>query len=530
MHHPIDPDTLARVVSSKVGGNDHDYQYQEDCGSSDTSSFHKLVKQSDIHQTILVGVMSCIVPDDRNKRIVQRKFEQNATFLAQASAHNFNGLCPKVVAVSGPTAEFAFLWIAYGHIDGWPLASNWHQLKHEIRAEVIQNLASFVHKLASVSVIPTGKRDPSASFVGPVDEGCILIPPALVPIADLFSTDEDLKNLTSHGALVELLATKRAYWMSPRANVGQAKSLATQQILAIVPVCKAILDEPTPKVLAHLNLTPQNIWIDPFTGKITAIFGWEYAHLAPSWMATAPLPWLANEKQDLMLDTEKMGDPWSVWRPHFHHPPENTAREIKRLRTIWETSLRALPTNQLPFGANHEHSLKRQAMKVCFVDEKALGASVGWARAVVLPSAPILRPFVLAQSVLILALAAAIVSLARYFHTIQADLGLLSMIAIIGSLSCGASYLFHSRRVRSTPIIHPPSDTSTKVQYQQANRMIWRLDMVSIKARLPWLFGYSHSEDNRSASVSAVPCSPVNSIEPTGIFIPNVMSRVNTSF
>lgn len=84
MHLPVDKDILARVVSSKLTpGNANAYTYQEDCGTSNTTSYFKLVKRVDIHQNVLVGVNTTIAVDDFDKSLLERKFDQNIAFLNQ---------------------------------------------------------------------------------------------------------------------------------------------------------------------------------------------------------------------------------------------------------------------------------------------------------------------------------------------------------------------------------------------------------------------------------------------------------------
>jgi hypothetical protein len=84
MHLPIDTDALARVVSAELAtGNENEYRFQEDCGSSDTTTFVRLVKASNIHRTVLVGVITNIAADDFEKQLLERRFDQNLAFLKE---------------------------------------------------------------------------------------------------------------------------------------------------------------------------------------------------------------------------------------------------------------------------------------------------------------------------------------------------------------------------------------------------------------------------------------------------------------
>ena len=84
MHLPIDKDALARVVSANLApGNENEYRFQEDCGASDTTTFFRLVKKSNIHHTVLVGVETNIAADDFEKQLLERRFDQNLAFVKE---------------------------------------------------------------------------------------------------------------------------------------------------------------------------------------------------------------------------------------------------------------------------------------------------------------------------------------------------------------------------------------------------------------------------------------------------------------
>lgn len=81
MHHPLDPDALARVISSSLNIDGVEYRYQEDCGSSNTSSFFKLVNNADMHDTIIASVATLVALDKVDEDLLQREFDQNIAFL-----------------------------------------------------------------------------------------------------------------------------------------------------------------------------------------------------------------------------------------------------------------------------------------------------------------------------------------------------------------------------------------------------------------------------------------------------------------
>jgi hypothetical protein len=367
----------------------------------------------------------------------------------------------------------------------------------------------------------------------------ILFPPILAVNSAYWLSSRELEGATSYPKLVSLLADKRVTLLDSRAKAAGTKSLVAKQIRAVVPVVIAVLTKPCESALAHMNLLPQNIWIDPFSGKVTAVFGWEYAHYAPVWMATAPLGWLMDEKQDWMLASEKMGDPWEVWRPHFDHPPENTAKEMRRLRRVWDDALTAGDGihRWTPGGASGkmDDKLRRMALKVCFVEEKQMSKVVTWAWEMARRSAPPLFRFDWVAFVALIAPAPAAV------YGYQCIAGSCTphpdfMMRNPAAYMAGMIVLIMSSFwvIRSRKQISP--DNGGKIgdhfhfQEWEAVNMIKGLLGVLLCTKIPWAFGFSgFTKDETEVKVlAAVPCSPANSIIPTGIYMPGFMSRAMT--
>jgi hypothetical protein len=86
----LDRESLARVVSLKLAGDETAYQFQEKCGSSDTTTFVKLMKTNDVHNKILVGVYTSVIGNEFEVALVEKKFNQNVSFLKYASGES----CP----------------------------------------------------------------------------------------------------------------------------------------------------------------------------------------------------------------------------------------------------------------------------------------------------------------------------------------------------------------------------------------------------------------------------------------------------
>jgi ABC-type maltose transport system permease subunit len=439
--------------------------------------------------------------------------------------HNIHRLCPNILAVGRPNSDFSFAWIAYKEPEGWPLASNWHQLKEDIRAQVVHNLATFVRGLANMNVPPAETK--VADYVGSTSDSRVLVPPILTPVSNYCLGYSDLESLDNYRNLVDALIDKQAHvLLSDESITGSNKSLLIQQLEAIRPVVLAILGRGYSNVLAHLNLTPQNIWIDPFNGSITAIFGWEYAHFAPVWMATAPLPWLLDEKMDLVLAGEKSCDPWMVWRPSFHHPPRNTAREMRSLRIIWETAIRSEIGDHLfsqtTFASDE---LYRTALRVCFVEPEKLGDSVKWAREVVTQFLPWWRHTrVLALMVCAALIAICAIAARHNFSSLFGRNDVLAGGLLLVVVALSAMFVLPSRgrplqRFNKGGILF---DTTTAAHFMSL------LDPVSIKTKLFYL-SKGEKTKNELGPRESIPCSPANSIQASSIYVPSFLSRPPTS-
>jgi hypothetical protein len=367
----------------------------------------------------------------------------------------------------------------------------------------------------------------------------ILFPPILATNPAYWLTTRELEGATSYPKLVSLLAEKRATMLDSQAKSAGTKSLVAKQIRAVVPVVVAVLARSDENVLAHMNLLPQNIWIDPFSGKVTAVFGWEYAHYAPVWMATAPLGWLMDEKQDWMLESERMGDPWEVWRPHFDHPPENTAKEMRRLRRVWDDALTAgdgihrLTAGGVP--SKTDDKLRRMALKVCFVEEKQMPKVVTWARKMARSSAPRLYRFDWVALLAFMSAAFAAVYGYQYIagsSTSRTDFMMRNPVACMAGMM--ALIISSFWVIRSCTQISPNNgeEISGRFYFQEWEAVNLLKDLLGVLlcTKIPWAFGYSGFTKGETGvkELAAVPCSPANSIVPTGIYLPDFMSRAIT--
>ena len=393
-----------------------------------------------------------------------------------------------------------------------------------------------MRELALVRHVYTEIETVSVDYVGSSNDEHVLFPPVLAANSAYWKNDRELQDVTSYADLISLLAESRAVTHADRVTDAGAKSLVAEQLRAIIPVANTILAQQYSTVLAHMNLLPQNIWIDPFTGKVTAIFGWEYACYAPVWMATTPLGWLMDEKKDWMLESEKMGDPWAVWRPHFDHPPENTAKEMKKLRRTWEEMLRREDEYSLLDSSTAEQDeLTRTAMKICFAEEEQLPVVINWCRDIVAPSASVWTRAPWRSFLFTLPVVVAVGTLLIHYSTMYGDgtcatllkLAAVMMVPMVSGVTWDRGSSTHT----SLGSINGDKGAAfVKFQRETANKTLKAIDGVVRKHSSASIFGYGGpiSEKGGTKAFAAVPCSPANSIIPSGIYIPNFISRAAT--
>jgi hypothetical protein len=356
----------------------------------------------------------------------------------------------------------------------------------------------------------------SVDYVGSTKANHLLYPPVLVDNTVYWLGDQELEAVQSHADLVGVLARARVAMLKLRASDNAVKSLAADQLESLIPIVTTLLDQPSTNVLAHLNLLPQNIWIDTITGKITAIFGWELAHYAPTWMVTAPLPWLLDEKVDPILESEVAGDPWSVWRPRFLHPPQCTGKELRNLRMTWEETLRFAGADHHPLSKATllGDIIQRRALRACFMEERKLGISVEWVYESVIPE---WRQYPLIFSTAML-LAVALIGRYPLHFSPSTTNGLLARLivgcAVISAILYGFSY-------------YNPSSTSgpnIKLGFKTSLTLVSPLMKILLRSRFPSIFGYSvHGE--AATPLMAIHCSPANSIIPDAVYLPGLLSR-----
>jgi hypothetical protein len=90
LHYPIDPESLAKAVSRQLGkGNDNLYRFQEECGTSETTTYIRLRLSEDISKHIVVGVNTIIPNKDLGgKEQKEARFSQNIAFLEHAKGQS----------------------------------------------------------------------------------------------------------------------------------------------------------------------------------------------------------------------------------------------------------------------------------------------------------------------------------------------------------------------------------------------------------------------------------------------------------
>lgn len=418
--------------------------------------------------------------------------------------------------MSEQTQDYAHRWVAYENIEGSPLSSYWHQIKPQMRLQIVQDLAAFTCTLAKTAKFDPLSSKPVVGSIGSIDETRVFFPPFLVENATHIPADYELESVRSLAGLIEFLATNRIALFQLETEGQPVKPLAIEQLSALLPVATAVLNESCETVLSHLNLTPDNVWIDPITGTIKAILGWEFAHFAPSWLATSPLPWLMDEKLDLLLESEKMTDPWVVWRPHFSYSVENTGTELKNLRKEWEMALRSGGGSPFLKTTREEDAQKRAAIRVALVEEARLQQSVAWALTTLYPSVPLTRQVPLPPVLFAGAVAVAV----AYFDARYA-------IPFLGTTAAGLACYFYFLEAPVSPFPTARKKISGMDQ-GLATALFEALDSIQQKGCFPEMLGYSTQKKSRNEA-AAVPCSPANSIAPSGIYVPSLLSKVPTA-
>jgi hypothetical protein len=220
-----------------------------------------------------------------------------------------------------------------------------------------------------------------------------------------------------------------------------------------------------------------------------------------------------DETFDMLLESEKMTDPWAVWRPHFSYSIENTGTELKNLREVWEAGLR--PDVDSPFHktTKEEDAQKRAAMKVVLVEEGRLQQSVAWALTSLYPSVPLMR-----QVPLLPVLFAGVCAVALAYF--DARYAIPFLIITAAGL---AGYFFFLE-----PPVSPFPTSGRKISGMDqglAIALFEALDSIQQKGHFPRMLGYSAQKKSRNEA-AAVPCSPANSIAPSGIYVPSLLSKV----
>lgn len=538
MQLPVDTTKLAEIISSTLAT---EYILQEDYDSADSTKYFKFHEKDDIGERVLVAVnTSTQETEPVRASLMEREFEQNIVFLNYLNATKRHDWVPVVLAHGNSSDDFPYSWVVYKDVKGWPLTAKWYQLTLKERTDVIQNIAKCVRQLALIPPSHESTKAPSSmDYIGSINQGHILFPPALATIRGPDYNKLDLDELKTHGDLIFLLGWSRAalYDALGAADNTQQSPLVADELRAITLAASLILAQPDKVVLAHANLLPHNIWID-LEGKITAIFGWEHAHYAPMWMATTPPVWLTDAKRDLVLQREKNADPWVVWQPRFDPlTNESISKDVKALRHVWDEALKQEGFTDAK-GEMHDNVV-RTAMRICFADEEQFPNIVQWCRALVAPSASIwFRAPFKSASVALLGAIAASCGVYSYPENFGGHPGAISAALIGVTLSLAVRFAWKHGWYVDTSVVGScdskagRASLTNKMDRTSANKVVKELDGLIHIRRFPNIYGYDRDigieKGDVRESLAAVPCSPANSIMPTGIYVPNFLSRATT--
>jgi hypothetical protein len=157
-----------------------------------------------------------------------------------------------------------------------------------------------------------------------------------------------------------------------------------RQLRALGDLAQEIVS-PTPSserfVLAHLDLTPENILVEPETGAVTGIVDWEFSGFVPDWLALAPPSWVSNDWLPSWAGSNWSNEGDLSELDPFKGGREFNAAQSAMLRTLWE---KEVTRDAEALGAAQQKSqLKRKMWKACMSEWHQLERACAWARGIV---------------------------------------------------------------------------------------------------------------------------------------------------
>jgi len=134
-------------------------------------------------------------------------------------------------------------------------------------------------------------------------------------------------------------------------------------------------------VLGHLDLSPENILVEPETGAITGIVDWEFSGFVPDWMALSPPSWIADECLPSWNGSSWTTDHRRCERDSFNVDHSFDAAQSSLLRAVWE---KEVAWDSDTMGATqHKAQEKRKMWKACMSEWHQLERACAWARGII---------------------------------------------------------------------------------------------------------------------------------------------------
>jgi hypothetical protein len=138
--------------------------------------------------------------------------------------------------------------------------------------------------------------------------------------------------------------------------------------------------EPERFVLAHLDLSPENVLVDEETGTLLGIVDWEFAGFVPDWLALSTPSWISDE----WLPSWSAECGWTTDGEESERDPfgldgKSYAVEVEVLRRTWAREV-AWEDQPLDISASKD---KRQAWRACLSEWHQLERACAWARTMV---------------------------------------------------------------------------------------------------------------------------------------------------
>lgn len=331
---------------------------------------------------------------------------------------------PRVLAFDASgTAEFGHGWIAMTRMAGSSLAECWLEFRLEQRKRVIEDLARFTRKLArfrvsgeigSIATAASSSRvwssknaHTTTSLSLPRRNGANNLRPVSSRVAKRHLTTASFLMDAVEGEIAFLrehqkpavrcfnmnMLRLRQCGMENEIPLDAAFGSTTSHLykkklralgeLAQTVVGASPMDgrwEPERFVLAHLDMSPDNVLVDPESGAMLGIVDWEFAGFVPDWLALAAPSWISDEwlpswtSEDGWTNSGEDGE-----RDPFGLESESYALELDILRRTWASEV-VWEDQDTNINASKE---KRQAWRACLSEWHQLERACAWAKTMV---------------------------------------------------------------------------------------------------------------------------------------------------